>query len=73
MRGILTCKETLKKLRESKKSAYRIPIGSDKLKYEDRVKRFSLTTLNDWRLRGDLIEMYKMTSSRERERERVLT
>ena len=43
----------------------RIPTGFGKLEYEERLKRLGLTTLKERRLRGDLIEMYKVISSRE--------
>ena len=33
--------------------------------YEERLKRQSLITLKDRRMRADLIEMYKVISSRE--------
>ena len=53
------------KIEGVQRRAIRIPFGFAKLQYEERLKRFSLTTLKDRRLRGDLIEMYKVTSSRE--------
>ena len=48
------------KIERVQRRATRIPFG-----FEERLKRFSLTTLTDRRLRADLIEMYKVTSSRE--------
>ena len=45
--------------------ATRIPTGFEKFEYEDRLKKLSITTLKDRRIRGDLIEMYKVMSSRE--------
>ena len=45
--------------------ATRIPAGFEKLAYEDRLKRLSMNTLNDRRMRGDLIDIYKVMSSRE--------
>ena len=53
------------KIERVQRKATRIPFGFAKLQYEDSLKRFSLTTLKYRRLRGDLIEMYKVTSSRE--------
>ena len=53
------------KIERVQRRATRIPFRFAKLQYEERIKRFSLTTLKDRRLRGDLIEMYKVTSSRE--------
>ena len=43
----------------------RILTGFGKLEYEERLKRLGLTTLKERRLRGDLIEMYKVISNRE--------
>jgi hypothetical protein len=40
--------------------ATRIPFGFEILEYEERLKRFNLTTLKDRRVRGDPIEMYKV-------------
>ena len=53
------------KIERVQRRATRIPFGFAKLQYEERLKRFCLTMLNDRRLRSDLIEMYQMTSSRE--------
>ena len=53
------------KIERVQRNATRIPLRFTKFQYEERLKRFSLTTLNDRRLKGDLIEMYKVTSSRE--------
>ena len=50
------------KIERVQRKASRIPIRFDKLEYEDRFKRF---ILKDKLLRGDLIEMNKMMSSRE--------
>ena len=65
--GIPTYKVKLIKLRVSIESVYqnRIPIGFEKLEYEEILKRLCLTSLKDRRLRGDLIEMYKVMSSKE--------
>ena len=53
------------KIERVQRRATRIPTGFDKLEYEDRLKRLSLTTLQDRRMRGDLIETYKVLSNRE--------
>ena len=53
------------KIERVKRRATRIPIGFEKLEHEERLRRLSLTTLQDRRIRGDLIEMYKVMSSRE--------
>ena len=45
--------------------ATRITLGFAKLQYEEMLTRFSLTTLKDRRLRGDLIKVNKVTSSRK--------
>ena len=46
------------KIERVQKRDTRIPTGFEKLEYEDRLKRFSLTTLQDRRMIGDLIETY---------------
>ena len=47
------------------KGATRSPTGFGKLEYEERLKSQGLTTLKERRLKGDLIEMYKILSSWE--------
>ena len=42
-----------------------ISFGFEKLEYEERLKRFNLTKLKDRRVRGDLIEIFKVISSRD--------
>ena len=51
------------KIERVQRRATRIPFV--KLQYGESLKRFSLTSLKDRRLRDNLIQMYKMTSSRE--------
>ena len=53
------------KIERVQRRATRIPTGFEKLEYEDRLKRLSLTTLQDRRMRGDLIETYKVMSGKE--------
>ena len=53
------------KIERVQRRATRIPFGFEKLEYEERLKIISLTTLKERRLRSDLIEMYKVISSRE--------
>ena len=48
------------KLREFKEGI----TGFEKLEYEERLRRLILTTLQDKRMRGDLIETYKVLSNR---------
>ena len=42
-----------------------ISTSFEKLEYEERLRRLSLTTLQERRMRGDLIETYKVLSNRE--------
>ena len=51
--------------REISKERHSSPVGFEKLEYEERLKRISLTTLKDRRARDELIEMLKVMSSRE--------
>ena len=39
--------------------------GLKKLSYEQRLRRLNLTTLEERRKRGDLIEMYKLLTQKE--------
>jgi hypothetical protein len=55
----------IERIERVQRRATRIPFGFDKLEYEERLKRLRLTTLKDRRLRGDLIEMYKVMCGRE--------
>ena len=57
-------KRDIDQIERVQRRATRIQLGFAKL-YEERLKRFSMTTLKDRRLRGDLIEMYKVTSSKK--------
>ena len=58
-------KDEIDKIERVQRRATRIPFGFEKLVYEERLKRLCLTSLKDRRLRGDLIEMYKVMSNRE--------
>ena len=53
------------KIERVQRRATRIPIGFEKLEYEERLKRLCMSSLKDRRLIGDLIEMYEVMSSRE--------
>ena len=55
----------IEKIERVQRRATRVPTGFEKLEYEDRLKRLSLTTLQDRRMRGDLIETYKVLRYRE--------
>ena len=43
--------------------ASKIPHEFGKLSYEERLKRMNIASLKDRRVRGDLIEMYKVIRS----------
>ena len=58
------CKETLTKLKGFKEGLPEFQLVLRNLS-EDRLKKLSITTLNDRRIRGDLVEIYKVMSSRE--------
>ena len=40
----------------------KIPTALKNMKYEDRLKKLGLTTLEERRKAGDLIKMYKVTN-----------
>ena len=63
--GIHICKETLTKLKRVQRRATRIPTGFKKFEHEDRLKKLSMTKLKDKRIKGYLIEMYKVMCRRE--------
>ena len=44
----------IEKIKRVQRRATRIPTGFEKFDYEARLKRLSLTTLQDRRIRGDL-------------------
>jgi hypothetical protein len=50
------------KIERIQRRASRIPTGCERIEYEDRLKRLSLTTLQDIKIKGDLIETYKVLS-----------
>jgi hypothetical protein len=53
-------------LERIQRRATRIPHGFKELSYEERLKRWNLTSLEDRRIRGDLIEMYKIVNGIEK-------
>ena len=53
-------------LEKVQKRATRIPTDAYKLKYEDRLKMWDLTNLEERRKRGDLIQMYKEVNGLEK-------
>ena len=55
----------IKKIEKVQERATRIPYGFDELEYEERLRRFNLTTLKHRRIRGDIIEMYKIVNGYE--------
>ena len=55
----------IKKIEKVQERATKIPYGFSELSYEERLRRMNLTTLNDRRIRGDLIEMYKVVNEQE--------
>ena len=56
----------IKKIEKVQERAARIPISMKKLGgYEDRLDVWGLTKLSDRRIRGDLIQMYKVFNNLE--------
>ena len=53
------------KIESVQRRATRISTGFEKLEYEKRFKILNLNTLKDGRLRGNLIEIYNVLSSKE--------
>ena len=53
----------IEKVESVQRRVTRIPTGFGKLEYEERLQRLDLTSLKDRRLRGDIIEKYKVISS----------
>jgi len=54
----------LEKLEKVQKRATKLIIAVKLLKYEERLRYLNLPTLNFRRIRGDMIEVYKMFSGR---------
>ena len=52
-------------LERIQRKATRIPASMRGLEYEDRLKKWGLTTLEERRKRGDLIQMYKVHNELE--------
>ena len=58
-------KGDVKKIKKVQERATKIPYGFDRLKYKEMLRRLNLTTLKDIRIRGDIIEMYKINKGQE--------
>ena len=54
------------KLEKVQRRATRLIAGYKKLSYGERLRRLGLTTLEQRRLRGDLIETYKIVTGKEK-------
>jgi len=52
-------------LENVQRRATKMVFGLKKLSYEQRLRRLNLTTLEERRKRGDLIEMYKLLTQKE--------
>ena len=61
----LQLKGDIDKIERIQRRVIRIPTGFEKLEYKDRLKRISLTRLQDKSCRGDLIETYQVLSKME--------
>ena len=55
----------IEKIERLQRRVTRIPTSYEKLEYENMLKRLSFTTLQEKRMRGDLIETYNVLSNRE--------
>ena len=58
-------KQTIEKLEKVQRRATRMIWGYKDLRYEERLKRCGLTTLERRRSRGDLVEAYKIIIGKE--------
>src|SRR5208282_1822858 len=56
----------IKHLERVQKAATELVSSMKKLSYDERLKRLGLTTLQKRRARGDLIEVYRIVTGRER-------
>jgi len=59
-------KKDIDHLEKIQRRATKLVHGFRKLTYEERLRRLGLTTLQQRRLRGDLIETYKIVTGKER-------
>ena len=57
--------EDIKKIEKVHKRATEILYGFSQLEYEEKLRRLNLTSLEDRRIRGDIIELYKIVKGNE--------
>jgi hypothetical protein len=55
-----THRKNIEVLEKVQRRATRLPVGLRTLRYEERLSRMGLTTLEERRVRGDLIQMFKV-------------
>ena len=56
----------IEKLEFVQRRGLKIPEGFANLSYSERLRRLNLTSLKDRRIRGDLVEMFKVQKSLEK-------
>jgi len=53
-------------MEQVQRRATKLVEGSKKFDYDTRLKKLGLTTLEKWRIKGDLIEIFKILTDREK-------